>query len=55
MPKYLKLINSKNNINIEKIASLKKDNKDIIKDNNNQKDDKKELNETNNNQIKEKK
>ena len=47
--------NSKNNINIEKITSLKKDNKDIIKDNNNQKDDKKELNETNNNQIKEKK
>ena len=44
--------NSKNNINIEKITSLKKDNKDIIKDNNNQKDDKKELNETNNNQIK---
>ena len=47
--------NSKNNINIEKITSLKKDNKDIIKDNNIQKDDKKEINETNNNQNQEKK
>ena len=47
--------NSKNNINIEQITSLKKDNKDIIKDNNIQKDDKKEINETNNNQNQEKK
>ena len=47
--------NSKNNINIEQITSLKKDNKDIIKDNNIQKDDKKEINETKNNQNQEKK
>jgi hypothetical protein len=39
--------NSKNNINIEQITSLKKDNKDLSKDNNNiKKDDKKEINET---------
>ena len=40
--------NSKNNINIEQITSLKKDNKDLSKDNNNiKKNDKKEINETN--------